>query len=140
MRFNPFSGSGAGRALRLRLASLTLAVAVAAGVVVAATSVSSTKNKARGSAAAASPYPTKVVDGTLIRGTLPKNGRPARGGTITIGQLNGQTPTGINPIIASAQCSTQTFEFVADQYIPLYYGPTGASPAIDEGLSAALPP
>ena len=60
--------------------------------------------------------------------------------TIVAGQLTGQTPTNIDPIINGSTCSTDTFQFVADQYIPLYYGPSGATPAIDPSHSAALPP
>ena len=78
-----------------------------------------------------------MVDGTLLNGTLPKNGSAASGGTMTYGELTGQTPTDISPIINGATCSTQTFEFVADQYIPLYYGPNGARPEINQSLSAA---
>ncbi len=75
--------------------------------------------------------------GTVISGTLPAVGTPVSGGTITAAQISGQTPTDIFPMINGATCSTQTFEFVADQYIPLYYGPDGAQPKIDESLSAA---
>ena len=71
---------------------------------------------------------------------MPKNGTPASGGTIVAGQITGQTPTDIFPIINGATCSTDTFQFVADQYIPLYYGPTGGTPNLDPSLSAAEPP
>lgn len=137
MRFNPSSRSGGGRLWRPQVLGLMVVVAAIAAVVVSTTVASSAKNKAHPAAAKAQ---GTVIDGTLINGSLPKNGKPKKGGTITIGQLTGQTPTGINPIIAGAQCSTQTFSFVADQYIPLYYGPSGATPTIDQQLSAAEPP
>ena len=56
-------------------------------------------------------------------GTLPKTGTPSKGGTISIGQITGQTPTDICPMIDGATCRTQTFYFVSNMYIPLYYGP-----------------
>ena len=138
MRFNPSNRTGAGRLWRLRLTSLAVALAAVAAVAVSVTGASSAKNTT--AKAASSSAKGQVIDGTLINGSLPKNGTPAKGGTITIGQLEGQTPTGINPIIAGAQCSTATFSFVASQYIPLYYGPSGATPTINQSLSAGEPP
>jgi peptide/nickel transport system substrate-binding protein len=78
--------------------------------------------------------------GTELTGTLPAVGIPSRGGTITVGQLAGQTPTDIFPIVDDGDSSTQTFNFVSNQYIPLYAGPKGAQPEINESLSAAEPP
>jgi peptide/nickel transport system substrate-binding protein len=75
--------------------------------------------------------------GTAIAGKLPTVGTPTRGGTITVGQLNGDTPGSTFPMIASATCNTATLNFVENQYIPLYAGPDGAEPKIDESLSAA---
>ena len=112
-------------------------IAAIAAVAVSATGASSAKNT---KASAAAKNQGTVIDGTLINGSLPPNGKPAHGGTITIGQITGQTPTGINPIIAGAQCSTQTFSFVSSMYMPLYYGPTGATPAINQALSPATAP
>ncbi len=134
MRFN-----SASRSSRLwRLTGLMVVLAAIAAVIVSASGASAKNDGAK--AASASKNQGTAIDGTLINGTLPKTGKPAKGGTITIGQLQGQTPTGINPIIAGAQCSTATFSFVASQYIPLYYGPSGATPTINQSLSAALPP
>ncbi len=78
--------------------------------------------------------------GTILKGSLPPTGTPSKGGAITIGELSGQTPTSIWPLINGATCSTQTFYFVSNMYVPLYYGPVGSKPAIDEGLSAATLP
>ena len=75
-----------------------------------------------------------------IRGTLPAVGKPRRGGTITVGQLAGQTPLDIFPLVSEAVCTTPTLNFIQDQYIPLYAGPDGARPAIDQSLSAAALP
>ena len=119
---------------------LMVVLAAIAAVAVSATGASSAKNTKASAASGSSKNQGTVIDGTLINGSLPKNGHPKSGGTITIGQLQGQTPTGINPIIAGAQCSTATFSFVASQYIPLYYGPSGATPAINQSLSAAEAP
>jgi peptide/nickel transport system substrate-binding protein len=122
-------------------------LAAIAAVVVSATGASSAKNTGHAASASATtaasgsvPAGMKWVDGTLVRGTLPKSGSPASGGTMTYGEITGQTPTDISPIISGAVCSTQTFEFVADQYIPLYYGPNGARPEINQGLSAGEAP
>jgi peptide/nickel transport system substrate-binding protein len=137
MRFNPTSRSG-----RLwRLTGLMVVLAAIAAVIVSATGASA-KNDGKtvvGHAAVAT-VKSRSVDGTLLAGTLPKNGTAASGGTLVAGQLSGQTPTDIDPIINGATCSTDTFQFVADMYVPLYYGPSGATPAIDESHSAALPP
>jgi peptide/nickel transport system substrate-binding protein len=75
-----------------------------------------------------------------ITGALPTAGKAARGGTIKVGQLSNQTPTDIFPLIDSTSCTTPTLNFVQNQYIPLYAGPSGAEPAINEPLSGAEPP
>jgi peptide/nickel transport system substrate-binding protein len=72
-----------------------------------------------------------------ITGTLPAVGRPLRGGTITVGQLSKQAPTDIFPLVDSLSCTTPTLNFIQNQYIPLYAGPNGSTPAINSGLSAA---
>ena len=75
--------------------------------------------------------------GTVLYGTLPPVGTPVKGGTITQGQLTGQTPTYIFPIIPGAQTQTGTISFMTELFMPLYAGPTGAVPTVDYGLSAA---
>ncbi|MGC9220885.1 MAG: ABC transporter substrate-binding protein [Solirubrobacteraceae bacterium] len=75
-----------------------------------------------------------------ITGALPAVGRPRRGGTITVGQLAGQVPTDILPLVGGEGCTTPTLEFIQQQYLPLYAGPDGGTPAVDEALSAATPP
>lgn len=93
-----------------------------------------------GGGAHAKRHPRRPGNGPGIRGTLPAAGRPARGGTITVGQLAGQTPSDILPLIDSSSCTTSTLNFVQSQYLPLYAGPDGNAPAIDRQLSAAEPP
>jgi peptide/nickel transport system substrate-binding protein len=75
-----------------------------------------------------------------IAGTLPAVGKPLRGGTITVGQLAGQTPSDIFPLVDDAGCTTPTLNFIQQQYVPLYAGPDGAEPAVDQSLSAAESP
>ena len=137
MRFKPSNRTGASRLWRLRLVSLAVALAAVAAVAVSLTGASSAKNAVGHAAANA-----KAVqeDGTLVTGTVPKSGKAAHGGTIVAGQLTGQTPTDIDPIINGATCSTDTFQFVTDMYIPLYYGPKGGTPQIDPAHGAAEAP
>ena len=78
--------------------------------------------------------------GTVLYGTLPPTGSPVSGGTITQGQLTGQTPTWIFPIAPGAQTSTGTISLLSELFMPLYAGPTGAEPKVNFALSAANPP
>jgi peptide/nickel transport system substrate-binding protein len=82
----------------------------------------------------------RPAPGDGITGSLPAVGRPAVGGTITVGELARQAPTDIFPLVDSQSCTTPTLNFIQNQYIPLYAGPDGSTPAIDRGLSAAEPP
>ncbi len=78
--------------------------------------------------------------GTVIYGTLPPVGKPVHGGTITQGQLAGQTPNFIFPIAPGANSGTGTFSLFTELFMPLYSGPLGARPQIASGLSAASGP
>ncbi len=51
-----------------------------------------------------------------------------KGGTISQGQLSGQTPTYIFPIINSENVTTGSISLVSNLYMPLYAGPKGARP------------
>ncbi len=73
-------------------------------------------------------------------GTIPAAGTPVKGGTITQGQLTGETPTYIFPIAPGANTSTGTISLLAELYMPLYAGPNGNVPEVDENLSAANAP
>ena len=88
----------------------------------------------------ASPRRSIARYGTQIKGSMPAVGRPRRGGTITVGQLHGNTPGSAFPLIDIATCNTATLNFVENRYIPLYAGPDGAEPKINESLSAAGSP
>ncbi len=78
--------------------------------------------------------------GTVLYGSLPPQGTPVKGGTITQGQLTGQTPTYIFPITPGAQSSSGTFSFLSELFMPLYAGPSGAEPKVEYPLSAANAP
>jgi peptide/nickel transport system substrate-binding protein len=124
--------AGPNRGRSARRVSVAAAVAVVAALAIAACGGSSSSNNGHNKA--------NTSYGTVIAGSVPPVGKPTKGGTISVGQITGQTPTDIFPMIDGATCSTQTFYFVSNQYIPLYYGPTGAKPEIDESLSAAETP
>jgi peptide/nickel transport system substrate-binding protein len=111
--------------------SLAIAVATAATAVLLAACGSSSSNS--GNTASASL-------GTVVYGSVPPTGTPVKGGTITQGQLSGQTPTYIFPIVPGAQTQTGTISFLSELFMPLYAGPSGAEPKVDYGLSAANPP
>ncbi len=128
-----------GRGGTRRIARWVAASAVTAGAVlgvVAVTASGSTPHKAANKVANAGSSSL----GTALFGTLPPAGTPKRGGTITQGQLSGQTPTYIFPIAPGANTSTGTISLLTSLFMPLYGGPTGARPEIDYGLSAANPP
>jgi len=78
--------------------------------------------------------------GTVLYGTLPPVGKPAKGGTLTQGQLTGQTPLFIFPLATSSESSTGTVELLTALFMPLYGGPLGAKPEVDYGISAASGP
>jgi peptide/nickel transport system substrate-binding protein len=74
-------------------------------------------------------------------GTLPATGTPTKGGTITVGQLTGSTPTYIFPIVPSANASVYgVVQFIYNMYLPLYNGPIGGTPTINYDLSLASKP
>jgi peptide/nickel transport system substrate-binding protein len=75
-----------------------------------------------------------------LYGTIPAAGTPVKGGTITQGQLTGQTPTYVFPIVPGANTSTGTISLLSELYMPLYAGPDGNVPEVDEDLSAADAP
>jgi peptide/nickel transport system substrate-binding protein len=78
--------------------------------------------------------------GTIVNGSLPPVGTAVKGGDITVGQITGQTPSDIFPMVPSATCSTQTFQLVNSLYQPLYQGPAGARPTVNYADSVAKPP
>ena len=88
---------------------------------------------------------TSVLAGSLtapgLYGKLPAAGTPASGGTVTYGQLTGQTPDFIFPVIPSADASTVTFQWIGNMFLPLYNQFTyGSNPGVDYQLSLAGKP
>ena len=80
------------------------------------------------------------ADSSLF-GSLPLTGGARSGGTITLGQLTGDTPTYIFPIIPAAQASTTNiYAFINAMFLPLYASPTGSSPVVDESISVGQAP
>jgi peptide/nickel transport system substrate-binding protein len=80
----------------------------------------------------------KVVDG--LYGSLPKAGTATRGGTITMGQLTGDTPTYIFPITPGANATDGTAFMTSQLYVPLYNLQDGGSMQVNYATSLALPP
>ncbi|MBV8431996.1 MAG: hypothetical protein JO244_12575 [Solirubrobacterales bacterium] len=113
------------RSIGRRLAVAAAVVAVVPALAACGSSGSSSSNK------------TVSNLGTVIYGTLPPVGTPVHGGTITQGELTGQTANYIFPIAPSANSGTGTFSLFTELFMPLYAGPLGARPQINEGLSAA---
>lgn len=122
-------------ALRRLLASALL---LAATALIVAACGSSSSGGGGGNGTTANKAATNY--GTTLYGTLPPAGTPSTGGTITIAQLAGTTPTYIFPIVPGADTSTSTIEFISNQFLPLYWGPDGAKPAYDPSLSLAAGP
>lgn len=120
------------------LTSCMLAGAVALSV--AACGGSSHQSGGGGSSGGSRPGPSASAgNGGPIYGTLPKlGGTPVKGGTLTYGQLSGSTPTVIFPIIPAADASVYTsYPFIYQMFLPLYNGPNGATPQIDNQVSIA---
>ena len=93
---------------------------------------SSSSGGAGGSAA------TGSIAAPGLYGKLPPAGTPTQGGTITYGQLNGQTPNYIFPITPSGNASTYNYQWQQMMYLPLYNNQAyGSSPGINYGLSLA---
>jgi peptide/nickel transport system substrate-binding protein len=80
----------------------------------------------------------KVIDG--LYGSLPKSGAVKAGGTITMGQLTGDTPTYLFPIVPGANATDGTAFLVSQLYAPLYNLQVGGSMQVNYATSLALPP
>jgi peptide/nickel transport system substrate-binding protein len=101
---------------------------------------SATSGGGGSSTTAASPNNSNVSQkkfGTVLFGDLPAQSTPAKGGTLSISQQSGESPTFIYPIIPGANTSTGTINFVQNLWMPLYDGPSGAEPKVDYALSFA---
>jgi peptide/nickel transport system substrate-binding protein len=76
-----------------------------------------------------------------LYGKLPAQGTPTHGGTITYGQINGQTPAYIFPVVPSGDANVFLNQFQDTMYLPLYNDYAyGGSPEINYSLSLANKP
>jgi len=118
--------------IQLRRRTLAAAAAIAAVAAVFAAS---------GPSSSASTVAAHSAALTGLYGSLPPAGTPTKGGTITLGQLTGSTPTFIFPILPSANASVNTSQlFFYNFFTPLYVGPVGVTPVINYDLSLASAP
>jgi peptide/nickel transport system substrate-binding protein len=123
------------RSPRRRLSALALLLTLAA-LLVSACGSSSQSN-----APAADAHGT--VNGqavTDLYGALPKGGTPTGSGTITMGQISGDTPTYVFPVIPDANATDGTGFLVDQLFIPLYNAQVGGVLKVNYATSAALPP
>jgi peptide/nickel transport system substrate-binding protein len=121
--------------LKVRRAVLGCVTVAAAVGVAFAGFASSSSGKTRTNA------PAHVASGIKgLYGSLPPVGTPTKGGTITIGQLQGATPDFIFPIWPAADNTAYTASFVYTMFLPLYNAPNGGTPEIDYAVSVAKPP
>jgi peptide/nickel transport system substrate-binding protein len=76
-----------------------------------------------------------------LYGTLPAAGTATHGGSITFGQLSGNTPNYIFPVVPSGNASTINYQWQELMWLPLYNNfPYGSAPGkIVDGLSMAQP-
>ncbi|HLI60185.1 MAG TPA: ABC transporter substrate-binding protein [Solirubrobacteraceae bacterium] len=75
-----------------------------------------------------------------LYGNLPTAGTPTGAGTITMGQLNGDTPTYILPIVPSANATAGTQMLIDQLYVPLFNIQVGGEMKINWATSGAERP
>ncbi len=114
----------------LRYLSVTVAL-VAGALTIAACGSSSSKNVVNKKSTSL---------GTDLYGALPAAGSPTKGGTISVGQISGQTPTYIFPVTPGAFTATPNETLITQLFLPLYAGPNGAKPEDDPQMSIANNP
>lgn len=139
------AGSGVGRGHRravtfgATVGALALLLAACGGGSAKTTSPGTSSGGSGGTSASGGSSGATI---TGLYGALPPGGgAPKSGGTITIGQQKTSTPTYINPILPSAQSSVYTeYDFINLMNQPIYWGPKGATPQIDQALSIANQP
>jgi peptide/nickel transport system substrate-binding protein len=88
---------------------------------------------------------SSAISGTLAQpglyGKLPAAGTPTQGGTISYGQLSGNTPNYIFPVVPSGNASTYNYAWLQVMWLPLYNNfAYGSSPGIDYAVSLAEKP
>ncbi|MGH2916217.1 MAG: ABC transporter substrate-binding protein [Solirubrobacteraceae bacterium] len=127
-----------GNSPRMRRTILPLLLATAA-LGIAACGGGSTNGSSSGASASSSSSSGPAAPG--LYGKLPPNGSPTHGGTITFGQLTGQTPNYILPLTPSGNASTYNYQWQSMMYLPLYNNQAyGSSPQINYSLSLAAKP
>ena len=126
-RWNPFVRAFA-------VSALLIVTALAVAACGSSSSNSSNSKNGNSSNVAASSL------GTTIFGRSARRDGPSQGGTLSQGQLTGQTPTEIFPLANSSTITTGTISFNTEMYMPLYSGPEGAKPVIYYPMSAAAGP
>jgi peptide/nickel transport system substrate-binding protein len=112
----------------IKILVMTMAIAAAVAVASGGASASVTRS---GRAAAGI---------TGLYGSLPPGGIGKRGGTITMGQLSGDTPTYLFPIVPGASATDGTGFLISQLYVPLYNLQVGGSMQVNNDTSLALPP
>jgi peptide/nickel transport system substrate-binding protein len=96
---------------------------------------------AAGGASASVARPGRAAAGMPgLYGSLPPGGKGKRGGTITMGQLSGDTPTYLFPIVPGANATDGTSFLISQLYVPLYNLQVGGSMQVNYATSLALPP
>ncbi len=84
-----------------------------------------------------------TVNGHAVQdlyGSLPTAGTPVGTGTITMGQLTGDTPTYIFPIVPGSQATDGTAFLIDQLYVPLYNVQVGGTLTVNYATSAAEKP
>ena len=97
------------------------------------------------SACGSSSSKSSGVSGSLsqpgLYGKLPAAGTPTQGGTITYGQLNGNTPNYIFPIVPSGNASTINYAWQQIMWLPLYNNfAYGSGPGVNYSVSVGKKP
>jgi peptide/nickel transport system substrate-binding protein len=127
------SGNSAVRRSRVKAVAATSLAAVTALAISAG--VSSAQTHAHSSIGSANKQTPEF--GTVVAGSLPPAGTAKSGGTLTMGNLTGQTPTAIFPITSGSDSNTATQTLISNMYTPVFYGPNGARPEVNYSLSQA---
>lgn len=130
------TGSRAGTHRHRR--GMALGAALSAGALLLAACGSSSTAKSSTSKS----HTSTAAQTTGLYGALPPSGgTPASGGTVTVAELTGSTPTYIWPLVPSADSSVYTIDVFQDiMWEPLYWSPVGATVTLNKALSLAHSP
>jgi peptide/nickel transport system substrate-binding protein len=125
---------GVGSSPRARRTIVPILLAVAALGIAACGGSSSSGGSHSGGA-------TGTLAAPGLYGKLPPATTPTHGGTLTWGQLSGQTPNYIFPITPSGNSSTYNYAWQQAMFLPLYNNfAYGESPGADYSISLARKP